>query len=132
MDARQGGRSVSYSIEEIERLEQQRFAAMTDGDADTLDILFSETLTYTHSHGGTDTKAEFLDNVRNGPVSYREAERLDTEIRFIGDTAVVTGRAILAVSFKDQPLDLDLRYTAVWIHGDAGWKFETWQSTNIA
>ena len=123
---------MSRSVEAIEDLEQQRFAAMTGGDAETLDSLFSETLTYTHSHGGTDTKAVFLDNVRNGPVTYREAQRLDTEIRLVGDTAIVTGRAVLAVSFKDQPIDLDLRYTAVWIHGDTGWKFESWQSTNIA
>lgn len=123
---------MSYSIDTIEDLEQQRFDAMTSGDAETLDALLSETLTYTHSHGGTDTKMVFLDNVRNGPVRYRVAERLDTEIRLVGDTAVVAGRAKLAVSFKDLPIDLDLRYTAVWIHGEVGWQFEAWQSTSMA
>ena len=118
---------MSYSIDTIDDLEQQRFDAMTSGDAETLDALLSETLTYTHSHGGTDTKMVFLDNVRNGPVRYRVAERLDTEIRLVGETAVVAGRAKLAVSFKDLPIDLDLRYTAVWIYGDVGWQFEAWQ-----
>ena len=122
---------MSYSIDTIEDLERQRFDAMTSGDAETLDALLSASLTYTHSHGGTDTKTVFLDNVRNGPVRYREAERIDTEIRLVGDTAMVVGRAKLAVSFKDQPIDLDLRYTAVWIHGEAGWQFEAWHSTSI-
>ena len=74
----------------------------------------------------------FLNNVRNGPVRYHSAERLETEIRLVGDTGVVTGRAKLAVSFKAQSIDLDLRYTAVWIHSEAGWQFEAWQATSIA
>jgi hypothetical protein len=123
---------MSHSIDTIEELEQQRFEAMISGDAETLDVLLSESLSYVHSHGGADTKTMFLDNVRNGPVRYHMAERLDTEIRLVGDTGVVTGRAKLAVSFKDQPIDLDLRYTAVWIHGEVGWQFEAWQSTSIA
>lgn len=131
MDPSPGSRSMSHSSETIEDLEQQRFAAMTSGDAGALEPLLSESLTYTHSHSGTDSKAAFLHNVRNGPVAYLAAERLDTEIRLFGDTAVVTGRAKLAVSFREQPLDLDLRYTAVWVHGRAGWQFEAWQSTNI-
>ncbi len=122
---------MTHTPETIEDLEQRRFAAMTSGDADALETLLSESLTYTHSHSGTDTKAVFLDNVRNGPVSYREAERLDTDIRVFADTALVTGRAKLAVSFKEQPIDLDLRYTAVWVHTNAGWQFEAWQSTSI-
>ncbi|MBT5139775.1 MAG: nuclear transport factor 2 family protein [Acidimicrobiaceae bacterium] len=123
---------MSHSIRTIEDLEHQRFGAMISGDAETLEALLSESLTYTHSHGGTDTKTVFLNNVRNGPVRYHSAERLATEIRLVGDTGVVTGRAKLAVSFNDQPIDLDLRYTAVWIHGEAGWQFEAWQSTSIA
>jgi hypothetical protein len=123
---------MSHSPETIEDLEQQRFAAMTSGDTEALETLLSESLTYTHSHSGTDTKAVFLDNIRDGPVAYREAERFATEIRVFEDTALVTGRAKLAVVFKERPIDLDVRYTAVWVHTSAGWQFEAWQSTSIA
>ena len=61
---------MSHSIRTIEDLEHQRFGAMISGDAETLEALLSESLTYTHSHGGTDTKTVFLNNVRNGPVRY--------------------------------------------------------------
>ncbi len=120
---------MSHSVDSIESLEQERFAAMVAGDTDTLDRLFSDDLVYTHSHGGRDTKASIIDVLKSGEIGYRTVERSKTSIRFAGDTAFVIGRAELGVSDGQRDIELDLHYLAVWVLGADGWKFEAWQST---
>ena len=104
---------------------------MREQVAETLEGLLSEAMVYTHSSGSVDTKASFLDNVRNGPVQYRSVERSDHTARLAGDTALFSGRAKIHVEFDGHPLDLDLRYLAVWAQVDGTWRFEAWHSTPV-
>lgn len=119
------------ALELVSVLEDARIAAMCEQDAETLEGLFSEAMVYVHSSGSVDTKASFLDNVRNGPVQYRSIERSDHTARLAGDTALFSGRAKIHVEFDGQPLDLDLRYLAVWARVDGAWRFEAWHSTPV-
>jgi hypothetical protein len=50
--------------ETIRKLEDQRYRAMCEADAVTLDKLLADSLVYTHSYGGADSKATYLDGVR--------------------------------------------------------------------
>ena len=69
------------ALELVSDLEDARIAAMCEQDAETLEGLFSEAMVYVHSSGSVDTKASFLDNVRNGPVQYLYNERRDHTAR---------------------------------------------------
>jgi ketosteroid isomerase-like protein len=119
------------AVAEIEALEDRRWAAQIAQDTDALAGLLAEELTYTHSNALVDTKASYLDNIANRVFDYRSEKRTDTQIRLVGDTALVTGRAEFVVVAGERTHDLDARYTAVWIRHDGAWQFYCWQSTAI-
>ena len=62
---------------------------------------------------------------------YRSVDLTDTNIRVLGDTALVTGRAGIEVVAGGRQLDLDARYTVVWTRLDGEWRFLCWQSTPV-
>ena len=62
--------------EGILELEQRRFKAMCDGEADALGALLHGDLTYTHSSGTVDSKESYTRGVRDKLWDYqRSAER---------------------------------------------------------
>jgi ketosteroid isomerase-like protein len=46
--------------------EDRRYQAMLDGDLEALDALCADELSYTHSNGVRDTKAEYFGKLREG------------------------------------------------------------------
>lgn len=118
--------------EEILAADARRFAAMVQGDQAALEGLLADDLTYTHSNGQLETRAQFLESLRSGTMRYLSAEPSGQEVRLYGDTAVVTGRAEIKASLQGQELVLSLRFTEVWVKSGGAWKLAAWQSTRIA
>jgi ketosteroid isomerase-like protein len=118
-------------VAEIETLEDRRWAAQIAEDTATLGELLADDLTYTHSNALVDTKATYLDNIVNRVFDYRSEKRTDTQILISGDAALVTGRVQFVVVAGGRTVDLDARYTAVWLRRDGTWRFYCWQSTSI-
>jgi ketosteroid isomerase-like protein len=116
---------------EILALEDKRYAAMLAGDAKTLEGLFHDELIYTHSSGVSDTKTSYLDALRSGKVRYRKVNRSGERVRFCGDAALVTGRAVLEAEINGQAQTLNVSFLNVWTRTAAGWKFAGWQSTRL-
>ena len=117
--------------ETIRQLEDQRYRAMCDGDAQTLDKLLADSLVYTHSYGGADSKAAYLDGVRAKKWVYRKIERPKENIQVHGDCAVVTGQVRIELLSDGKPKTLNSAYTNVWIKGPKGWQMVAWQSTPL-
>jgi ketosteroid isomerase-like protein len=115
----------------IRKLEDQRFQAMIDADAATLEKLLADSLVYTHSFGGTDGKASYLDGVRGKKWVYRKIERPKESIQVHGDCAVVTGQVRIELLSDGQPKTLNSAYTNVWVKGQKGWQMVAWQSTPL-
>ncbi len=115
----------------IRKLEDQRFKAMIDADAATLDRLLADTLVYTHSYGGADSKASYLDGIRAKKWVYRKIERPKENIQVHGDCAVVTGQVKIELVSDGKPKTLHSAYTNVWIKGPKGWQMVAWQSTPL-
>src|SRR3954464_14154234 len=101
----------------IRKLEDQRFKAMVDADAATLDKLLADSLVYTHSYGGSDGKASYLDGIRSKKWHYRKIERTKENIQVHGDCAVVTGQIRIDLLSEGKPKTLNSAYTNVWIQG---------------
>jgi ketosteroid isomerase-like protein len=129
--------SLSWGVaqeapQEILAADDRRFAAMVQGDQAALDGLLADDLTYTHSTGQMETKAQFLESLRAGKLRYLSAEPADREVRLYGDIAVVTGRAAVKASVDGKELLLPLRFTEVWVKRGGGWKLAAWQSTRTS
>lgn len=120
------------SIEQdILALEERRCAAMAANDVAALEKLFHDDLIYTHSSAVVDTRASYLDTLKNGHTRYHSVQRSDEKVRVCGDTALVTGRAIIDVTVKGEKKRLDTRFLDVWTKTPQGWKFIAWQSTKL-
>jgi ketosteroid isomerase-like protein len=115
----------------IRKLEDQRFQAMIDADAPTLEKLLADTLVYTHSYGGADSKSSYLDGIRAKKWQYRKIERPSENIQVHGDCAIVTGQVRIELLSDGKPKTLNSAYTNVWIKGAKGWQMVAWQSTPL-
>jgi ketosteroid isomerase-like protein len=119
--------------QDILAADDRRFAALVQGDLAALGGLLAEDMTYTHSSGQIETKAQLLESLRSGKLRYLSAEPADREVRLYGDTAVVTGRAAVKASVQGGPeIVLPLRFTEVWVRSGGTWKLAAWQSTRVA
>ena len=116
----------------IRRLEDERFRAMCEGDVATLNRLLADSLVYTHSYGGADSKASYLDGIRAKKWQYRKIERPVENIQIHGDCAIVTGKVKIELLSEGKPKTLNSAYTNVWIKGAKGWQMVAWQSTPLA
>ena len=117
--------------ETIHKLEDQRYAAMCAADAATLEKLLADSLVYTHSYGGADSKSSYLDGIRSKKWQYQEVERPIEDIQVHGDCAVVTGQVRIQLLSGGQPKKLNSRFTNVWVKGKEGWQMVAWQSTPL-
>ncbi len=112
----------------LRQLERARFEAMTRRDIDALDKMLDPTLTYTHSNGLVETKAEHLDHIRTGRIVYRALRPLEMQVRRYGKSAVVTGVVRAQGRYRGRDFDLKLRYTAVYVKRPSGWRMVAWHS----
>jgi ketosteroid isomerase-like protein len=117
--------------ESIRLLESRRYRAMCEADAQTLEQLLGDSLVYTHSYGGADTKASYLDGIRAKKWIYRAIERPVEDIQVHGDCAVVTGQVKIELLSDGKPKTLNSRFTNVWVKGAKGWQMVAWQSTPL-
>jgi len=122
---------MADSKETIRLLESRRYRAMCEADAKTLDELLAESLVYTPSYGGADSKASYLDGIRSKKWIYQAVERPIEDIQVHGDCAVVTGQVRIELLSGGQPKKLNSRFTNVWVKGRQGWQMVAWQSTPL-
>ncbi len=117
--------------EEVRAVDSRRFEAMVRRDREALDRLLADDLTYTHSTGQVETKAQFLASIAAGGLVYRSIQPRDVQVRLFGDVAVLTGQADLGVRAGERDLDLAVRFTSVYVRRDGEWRMAAWQSTRI-
>ena len=88
-------------------------------------------LTYTHTTGQTETKAQFLATLRSQRLKYESIEPDSVQVRIHSGTAVVTGRSAMQVIAGDRELSFEIRFIEVYQWNDGSWQLLAWQSTNL-
>lgn len=116
---------------DILALEEQRYKAMIAMDFDGLAALLGDNLVYTHSSASVDTKASYIQGIRDGKFVYKTSRRTGEAVQLYGDTAIVTGEVRLDILSKGAPRVVNSRFIDVWHKGAAGWQMVAWQSTPI-
>jgi ketosteroid isomerase-like protein len=115
--------------EQIRALEQRRYQAMTDGDVDTLDELFSADLVYTHSDATSDSKQSYLDRLTNGYFKYGSISHPETGIVVHGDCVLVIGDMRGEVEIDGKLRVLNSASLSVWVREDDSWVLLAFQPT---
>jgi hypothetical protein len=109
----------------------RRWQAMVDLDTSVLEAQFSDALAYTHSSGGTDTKAGYLAQLRSGALHYEELEFSITRIRVVGSAGVIGGTMRGYAVRGETRHRVGSSYLAVWERGDDQWRLLAMQATNL-
>jgi len=126
----------SAAEKEVEALERQRFDAQVKKDYALLDKVFADDLIYTHSNGKQNTKAEYIQSIKDGKSQYEkiDVEALNVRAYNDGKTAVVNGTITITLPPKDgQPNLAHLKYVVVQIKDKKkGWQVVLWQSQKQA
>ena len=106
----------------ILELEQRRFKAMYDGDADALGALLHDGLTYTHSSGAVDSKESYTRGVREKLWHYQSIKASDATVSIAGSAALVHCRLHIDVTVGGVPKVVDSIALDVWVDDGGGWK----------
>ena len=123
----------SSASEELRRAERVRVEALVSSDVPRLEKLLGDDLTYTHSTGTKDNKAEFLHRIQSGELKYDAMQhKNDVSVRLYGDTGILAGTSRVKVRAQGQTLNLHIRFTEVWVRrGRGSWRLVAWQATTI-
>jgi len=82
------------------------YEAMVEKDEATLKNLTAENLSYGHSSGALEDKAQFIEAVMNGPFDYLSITPEDQNIILSGDVALVRHIFVTNALNDEKPVDI--------------------------
>ena len=109
----------------------RRIAATIAGDVAAVAAMMTDDLTYTHSSGVEESKAEFLDGLKNGKYVYREITPRGRKVRVHGDAAIVSGPCHVVIEPGGKRTEIDLYFTELYVKEAGQWRMALWQSTRL-
>ncbi|MFN7929921.1 MAG: nuclear transport factor 2 family protein [Blastocatellia bacterium] len=115
----------------ILKLEEEWVAALVKADGAALERLYSDSLTYTHSSAQTDTKAEYIANLKTGKTKYESLVREDVKVRFYGNTALHTSKTHYKLVSNGQPQAFSVKMLHVWVKEGKAWRMVAHQTTRL-
>jgi len=122
----------SELIRTIHDLEAKRIAAMVQRDQATLGDLLADDLSYTHSGGMTETKAEFTALIRDRDAkhNYLGVDFAEANVTVMpgGTAAMVRGRATIRLEGISP---YSVLFLDVWSVRNGRWQMLAWQATRV-
>lgn len=115
----------------VEATEWKRQAAMVKADIATLEKIYAESLTYTHSLAITQTRKQVLDMLSGGNVSYDKFTTQSANWSVYPGTVVGTGTQTIELTVDGNAVTANNRYTVVYVQLDGRWKCVAYQSTPL-
>src|SRR5262249_39545892 len=103
--------------------------AMIHNNAQVLGRLLHEDLTYVHSAGQLETKADVLKAVTTGKNVITKMQFSESSTRFYGNTALVKCRVDL---WHSETNIVHMNVLPVWTSGPGGWQLVARQATRLA
>jgi hypothetical protein len=122
---------MTDAVAEVLAAEDRRYEALLGPDLPTLERLFHDRLSYAHSSGVRDTKAEYLAKIGNGYYDYSRLDHPVERVELRGDTAVVVGRMNADLLVDGTPKTLDVLALAVWTREGGEWQLLAYASTPL-
>ena len=106
--------------------------AMIAGDRSALDKLSADELTYGHSSGRLETKAEFIEALASGKSGFTAIELSDQSVRIVDNVALV--RHVFNAVRRNAPAGDDkmkLSILTVWLQKNEQWKMVARQAAKL-
>ena len=111
------------AVEDILTMEHRWNEARAHADVATLDRILVDDWTVTHANGTTDTKQQYLADLKSGARTFSGAvTESDMSVRFYGDTAIASGSSQSTVTLNGQAQGGALHFTRVYVRRGDEWK----------
>ena len=105
--------------------------ALLSKDSANLSALLADDVSYGHSSGIIQTKAQLIRDVMSGLQDYKSIEPSDMNIRVYGNAAVVVLKLKTNLIANGNPMDLNLGVTFTWIKLNNEWKLVARQAVKL-
>jgi ketosteroid isomerase-like protein len=129
--ARAGQVAVRTEVDAVTAAHDRRIAATISADLTGLGAMMTDDLTYTHSSGVTETKAEFLDALKTGKYVYREITPRERKVRIHANAAIVSGPCHIVIEPGGKRTEIDLYFTELYVKEGGRWRMALWHSTRL-
>jgi len=116
---------------EVRVAERQRFEAMLKQDVTALDTLLDADLTYVHTGGDLETKAQFVELIRSKQLIYESIAPSEVRVRVHDGFALATGRSQMRVRNATGVSSFGIRFTEVYVRRGRRWLLTAWEATKL-
>ena len=96
--------------------------AMVDGDKTALENLTAATLSYGHSSGKVENKADFIANLIKGPLDFVSIEIQDQTITITDKTAIVRHIFLAKTDTEGKAGEIKIGNVLIWHEQRGEWK----------
>ncbi len=116
----------------VEKAERDWAAAVVAKDTAALEKLLADDLVYTHSSGGRDTKASFIETNRTGKLIYKKLDHQKIEVQMIKpDVAFLTSRAEVGLIAGGKPVEMKVSLLHVYVRRQGRWQLLAHQAARL-
>jgi ketosteroid isomerase-like protein len=114
-----GGESVER---QLIRLKHEIGRAYLERDVAALERIYADDYTVVYTEGGSLERAEEIERMKAGGVSYESVSFEDASARVHGDTAVLVGRSTVKGRNKSGPFHVQYVSTTVFVKQGGQWR----------
>ena len=90
-------------------------SGLINKDSVALDDVLASDVSYGHTSGLIQTKAQLIHSVVSKEQDYQNIIPSDMNIRIYNNTGVVTMKSTVLMNYQGNPLNMDMYITLVWI-----------------
>jgi ketosteroid isomerase-like protein len=105
--------------------------AMIDPDKNVLDKLLSDDLSYGHSSGQIQSKAELTESLTGGKSDFMTIELSEQTLKVVDKTAIVRHHFIATTNDGGKTAEVRLAVLLVWVKQKGDWKLLARQAVKI-
>lgn len=116
--------AVSAAVERLHK-------GLVDPEKGLLESIASEGLSYGHSGGKIQTKAEFVEDLLNGPFDFLSVTTSNQKIMVTGKNAIVRHTFFAKATNAGAPVELNIGNLLVWRKESGQWKLLARQAFKI-
>lgn len=88
---------------------------------DSLQAVLDDRMMFIHSNGWLETKTEFIHDIRSGKLRYKSIDIIEATARVYPGSAIIIGRGKFVVTLDGKDMQLELKYTEVYIQQNGKW-----------
>ena len=124
--------TIAQSDKEVGEAVEKLRIAMVEGNKEKLSAIASDDLTYGHSGGSVENKAEFIEKIVSGKSDFVTIDLTGQVIKVTGDVATVRHNLMAATSNNGVPGEVNLHVLTVWLKQKGEWKLLARQAVKSA